>query len=187
MSRTANDEAAWEALIAAHPERVISDSSRARKSPSKRRAPPQTPTCTREGEKSDSTLGIGALDGKIDAIRIDGRLKIEEKAIAEAIINRGQPPGLKFKSGLEGRFANYCRMRQACGEIDSWYYEPIELRLAPRTMYTPDFVTIKALEMTVYEVKGYMRAKASQTLKTARSMYFPILLVRWKKGEWVIT
>jgi hypothetical protein len=45
--------------------------------------------------------------------------------------------------------------RQAAGEIDSWAFEPITIRLGKRCSYSPDFVVLRTDgTVEVWEVKG---------------------------------
>ncbi len=59
----------------------------------------------------------------------------------------------------EARYSQHLALRQAAGEILSWSFEPITLRLAKRTTYTPDFFVVMAnCEIQLHEVKGSWRA-----------------------------
>lgn len=71
------------------------------------------------------------------------------------------------------------------------YREPITLKLAGRTRYTPDFMTyfgarFGEFEPTLWEVKGHMRDDAAVKLKVAASMYsiFRFVLVVRVKRKW---
>lgn len=60
----------------------------------------------------------------------------------------------------------------AAGEIDDYRYEPIKLRLADRTYYTPDFMVQRpdgTLEF--HEVKGFWRDDARVKIKIAGQMF----------------
>lgn len=59
----------------------------------------------------------------------------------------------------EARYAGHLELRKAAGEILSWSFETITLRLAKRTTYTPDFFVVTAeREIELHEVKGSWRA-----------------------------
>lgn len=59
----------------------------------------------------------------------------------------------------EARYASHLELRRIAGEILSWSFEPITLRLAKRTTYTPDFFVVTASrEIELHEVKGSWRA-----------------------------
>ena len=45
---------------------------------------------------------------------------------------------------LETAYAGQLALRQRAGEVCWWAFEPITLRLAPRTSYTPDFLVLLA-------------------------------------------
>ena len=182
--------AVWEAHIAKHPERVISDSSKRPYRPTTRKT---TQHASDKGVEA-SSKGRGALDGKIDPLHIDGRVGFDVATVMRAIQSHipARIAVPKFRSKLEARFAGYLETLLHCGEILSWYYEPVKLRLGPRTWYTPDFATIPFPgipgNLLLYEVKGYMWSRDSVRLKVAREIYpIPILLAKWEKNEWVIT
>lgn len=75
------------------------------------------------------------------------------------------------------------------GTILSWTYQPLKLRLADLTFYTPDFMVILqdgTLEM--HEVKGFMRDDAAVKIKVAAEL-FPFifrLATKEKTLGWVI-
>ena len=72
------------------------------------------------------------------------------------------------------------------------YREGITLRLAGRTRYTPDFVSIALLlglppiTLTCWEVKGFMRDDAAVKIKVAAQMFplFSFVLVTREKRVW---
>ena len=62
-------------------------------------------------------------------------------------------PGVMNKT--EAAFAELLAERQRRGEITAWWFEPMKLRLAPLTFYSPDFVILHNDGMIeVAEVKG---------------------------------
>ena len=92
--------------------------------------------------------------------------------------------GPKFKSKAEARYAQMLEAQRRSGQIDSWRYEAITLTLADGCRYTPDFLVIEGGQMSLIEVKGFMREAARLRLKVAVEMY---PLFRWwllwaKKG-----
>ncbi len=89
--------------------------------------------------------------------------------------------GPKFKSKWEERFAQLLDIRQKAGEIKSWVYEGIHLRLPGDVMYRIDFVVQRwdgACEAV--EIKGRMREPARIKLRQAVERYplFDWYLVR---------
>jgi hypothetical protein len=92
---------------------------------------------------------------------------------------------------LEADYAAHLDARQAAGEIHRYWYEPIKMRLADKTFYSPDFVVIAAdLSVEVHEVKGFMRDDANVKLKVAASMYacfrFMLATRRRKSDPWTV-
>ncbi|GJL53949.1 MAG: hypothetical protein NPIRA02_10810 [Nitrospirales bacterium] len=74
------------------------------------------------------------------------------------------------------------------GGIISWKFEPLKLRLADRTYYSPDFI-VEAHDHTlqIHEVKGFMRDDAAVKLKVAEEHFgewFEFYLIRKIRGGW---
>jgi hypothetical protein len=92
---------------------------------------------------------------------------------------------------LEADYAASLDARQAAGDILGWRFEPIKLRLADKTYYSPDFLVIGAdLGVELHEVKGFMRDDANVKLKVAASQFgwFKFFLVtrRRKSDPWTV-
>ncbi len=87
-------------------------------------------------------------------------------------------------NGLERRYADHLNLRLAAGELDRWDYEPVTLKLAPRTTYTPDFRVILPDGTEEYhETKGFMRDDAHVKLKVAATQHpYTFRLVTWSKA-----
>jgi len=87
----------------------------------------------------------------------------------------------------EQRYAAQLDLEIARGEIATWWWEPVKLKLAPRTYYSPDFLVMR-LDGTleIHETKGHMEDDAAVKLKVTSDLYwcFPVKLVRWKRGAW---
>ena len=100
------------------------------------------------------------------------------------------PPSMAPKDGMNKlERAFWERLRDAYGYRAS--REPITLKLAGRTRYTPDFMSYMGLKKgeyacTFWEVKGFMRDDAAVKLKVAASMYlvFDFVLVTRVKRKW---
>lgn len=101
----------------------------------------------------------------------------------------------KGMNKLEAAFVAYWKLQT--GNLgQTLEYEPVKLRLADNTFYTPDFVTVRPIDRTeygmaavttYYEVKGFMRDDASVKIKVARRL-FPharFVLAMRIKGQWV--
>ena len=105
----------------------------------------------------------------------------------------------EYKSKLEEQFAAHL---QSTIKEGAWRYEPIKLRLAQNTFYTPDFLEIgHDGTIWLYEVKGSWRGATRKTakgsihisqdksrvkLKVAAKLYpwFRFVAVTKEKGEW---
>ena len=84
-------------------------------------------------------------------------------------------------------------MRKAAGEIMWYAYEPIKLRLAKKTFYTPDYLVQDGDGfLEIHEVKGFMQDDAAVKLKVTARTYpmLKILVIRKRSkkdgGGWSI-
>lgn len=79
---------------------------------------------------------------------------------------------------LEARYAAHLDLLKAAGEIIDYGYEPIKLRLADRTYYTPDFlVQCKDLTLEAHEVKGFWEDDARVKWKVAGEQHRWLIMV----------
>lgn len=99
----------------------------------------------------------------------------------------------------ERKFADYLAGKKGRGEILHWAFEPITLKLAPSTRYTPDFlIVLPDRSIALYDVKGrkgesfWAEEDAWLKLKLAAALHpFPLYVVWPLKGgagwgvEWV--
>lgn len=87
---------------------------------------------------------------------------------------------------LETAYQEYLELRRLAGEI-AWYaFEPVKLRLAANTFYTPDFLVMLADGLLEFhECKGFWEDDARVKIKVAAELY-PMLFVAAKrvKGNW---
>jgi hypothetical protein len=90
-------------------------------------------------------------------------------------------------NGMEKKYAAYLDIRKVTGEIKDWKFEPLKLRLAPKTYYTPDFLLLMPDgRIELHETKGFMEEDAAVKIKVAREMFaeiFTIVLVRMDKNK----
>lgn len=99
-------------------------------------------------------------------------------------------PGAMNKS--EAAYAQHLETRRLAGEIRSWAYEALKLRLADRTFLTPDFFVWHADGIVeCHEVKGFMEDDAAVKLKVAADRWpfrFYLVRVRAKRdgGGWEV-
>lgn len=87
---------------------------------------------------------------------------------------------------LEDSYAKLLEERKRNGEILDYRYEPVKLRLAEKTTYSPDFMVIGE-HIEFHEVKGFMRDDAAVKLKVAAEMFpwFRFLLITRDKAQWI--
>jgi hypothetical protein len=97
-----------------------------------------------------------------------------------------------FRSKLERDYAKHLDLLKAGGAVADWRYEPITIRLAGGTRYTPDFLVYTPDDPMpeAHEVKGYLWAKDAVRLREARPAlaWLPIrslVVVRRIRGQWV--
>lgn len=94
-------------------------------------------------------------------------------------------PGSMNKT--EVAYAQALRFRQLAGEIVSYRFEALKLKLAANTFYTPDFVVTFPDRIECHEVKGFWRDDARVKIKVAAQMFpeFVFVAVRSEKGKWI--
>lgn len=88
---------------------------------------------------------------------------------------------------LEASYAAHLQYRKLAGEIIEYRYEPIKLRLAIKTGYTPDFMVIMpdgAIEF--HEVKGFWEDDARVKAKVIAEMYpwFFFKAITYNNKKW---
>lgn len=104
--------------------------------------------------------------------------------VAEELARKEQPPGPRYRSKWEREFHEVLKARFPNAWIE---YEPMRLRLANNTTYTPDFcVAVREMnavpcgdntglpalhQITFWEVKGFWRASARVKIKVAAQLY----------------
>ena len=90
----------------------------------------------------------------------------------------------------EAAYAELLKLRQLDGQIRWWAYEPIKLRLADVTFYTPDFLVqwkgVGGSRLQFIEVKGFWRDDARVKIKVAAELFpmFDFLAVRRDGNGW---
>lgn len=74
-------------------------------------------------------------------------------------------------NSLERAYADELTLRQAAGLIREWRFEPLKLRLAPATYYSPDFLVILSDDtVEIHEVKGRWEDDARVKIKVAATL-----------------
>lgn len=88
-------------------------------------------------------------------------------------------------NGLEREYAAHLELLARAGEIKTWGYEQIKLRLADGTFYTPDFIVVARDEhLEIHETKGFMREAARVRIKVAAELHpFRFFIVRKEGGR----
>jgi hypothetical protein len=102
----------------------------------------------------------------------------EGSVIEKPIIKLGTVDGGRARhepgrmNGLEKRYAAHLDLRKATGEILSWKFEPLKLKLAPSTFYSPDFMVV-GLDggISLEETKGHWEDDARVKIKCAAVMF----------------
>lgn len=86
----------------------------------------------------------------------------------------------------ETAYANYLEKQKQFGDVENYWFEHINLRLANRCFFKVDFfVMLKDRRLECHEVKGYWTDDALVKIKTAAAMYpFRFISVKLEKGEW---
>ena len=69
------------------------------------------------------------------------------------------------------------------GEILHWEFEPIKLKLAKLTFYTPDFLVVTKDQMEFHEVKGFWEDDARVKVKCAAEKFWWAQFVAIKKSR----
>lgn len=94
------------------------------------------------------------------------------------------PPGQMNK--LEKAYASELQKNVYAGQIEAFRFEPINLRLAPKTFYKPDFLVVTQ-HIEFHEVKGHWEDDARVKIKVAAEIYpwFRFIAVQFKNKHWV--
>lgn len=71
----------------------------------------------------------------------------------------------------EAAYDNYLHLLKLAGEIIDYKFEPLRIRLADLTTYTPDFLVIYSDRLEFHEVKGFWRDDARVKIKVAAEQY----------------
>ena len=86
----------------------------------------------------------------------------------------------------ERRYADHLDELKRRGEVLSWQWEAVTLRLAERTTFTPDFLVQYRTYIEIVEIKGRLQDDASVKYKIARDAYpcFRFKMIRWCGLGW---
>lgn len=87
----------------------------------------------------------------------------------------------------EERYAMRLDVQQMAGELESYAFEAVKVRLAQGAYYTPDFVVFETDgTISFHEVKGHWREAARLRIKVAAEQWpqFRFVAVRYICGAW---
>jgi hypothetical protein len=118
-----------------------------------------------------------------------GHRNVIGQRVAKGVSVCTESPIAHRMNGTEQRYANLLDLRIKAGDIHSYKFESIKLRLADRTWYTPDFFIPRGPNQRlpeIHEVKGFARDDWKVKWKVCIEMYpeFRFVLVTYKKGQW---
>lgn len=95
------------------------------------------------------------------------------------VAGRARPrpvPGSMNKT--EQAYADHLRLRMLAGEILSYEFEPLKLKLADKTYYTPDFMVVGNDGLIeLHEVKGFWEDDARVKIKVAAKLHWMFTFV----------
>jgi hypothetical protein len=75
-------------------------------------------------------------------------------------------------NATETAYALHLELLRRAGEIRAWSYEPMKLRLADKTYYSPDFLVVLGNgEMELHETKGFWQDDARVKIKVAAEQF----------------
>lgn len=78
----------------------------------------------------------------------------------------------------EQAYADHLRLLMLAGEILSYEFEPLKLKLADKTFYTPDFMVVgKDGLIELHEVKGFWEDDARVKIKVAAKQHWMFTFV----------
>lgn len=126
--------------------------------------------------------------------RQDGTERLSmNRSIPKAFLALGRKPKSATGSRMNKTEAEYAAMLEArlrAGELAYYAYEPIKVRLADLTFYTPDFMVVLTNgELELHEVKGAFVMDDARLKFKLVAEHFPARLVwaqRLKGGAWKV-
>lgn len=117
-------------------------------------------------------------------------LRMSSKAPTKPVARPEYVPVRKRKRQMnrwELAYAGLLSDAEECGEIEWWAFEPMKLKLADGTYYTPDFGVVSDGKLQFHEVKGFMREAARVRLNVAADKFpFEFFLVRKDKKGFLV-
>lgn len=133
--------------------------------------------------------------GKLKAVHneiwasLKNRRAVKDTSPAE----KATTPYPKYKSKWESAYAQYLNALLFAGEIQSWQYECVTLRILGNSMnkFTPDFCVVIAhpdghTSTQFHEVKGRTREAFAVKWKCAKDQFphHKFILIKLVRGQW---
>lgn len=87
---------------------------------------------------------------------------------------------------LEQEYALHLEMYKQAGEVHSYYFEPVNLRLAKGCFYKPDFMIFRPDgAMEFHDTKGHFENESKVRMKVVATTYpeFMFVVVRKRKKK----
>ena len=104
--------------------------------------------------------------------------------------HRGKPrPHVRGQMNkTEAAYAERLALLQHAGEIRSYRFEAVKLRLANNTFYTPDFLVVTDEQIEFHEVKGFWQDAGRIKIKVAADQYpeFAFVAVQKCRDGWEV-
>ena len=98
------------------------------------------------------------------------------------------PRGVMNKT--ETGYSLWLERQKQAGEILWYKFDCLNLRLADKTFYKPDFLVLpKSLELEFHEVKGFMTDDANVKIKVVAETFplFKFKIVKLVRNQWELT
>ena len=115
------------------------------------------------------------------------------RTIPKNFLALGRKPkagGARGMNKTEAEWSHILQARLLAGELLYWSYEPIKVRMADLTFYTPDFMVVLASgELELHEVKGAFVMDDARLKFKLVAEHFPARLVwaqKLKGGAWKV-
>lgn len=88
----------------------------------------------------------------------------------------------------ERQYGSYLRGLYQAGRILDYSFEPLKLKLADNTFYTPDYLVVFPDRFEFHEVKGFWRDDARVKIKVAARLFpwFRFIAIKLVNQQWEI-
>lgn len=118
----------------------------------------------------------------IKALRAKG-LEVDVTG-GDAPVQPRRQPGTMNK--LEADYARHLDILRLAGEVISWHFEALGLRIGNRCFWYPDFmVEVADGSIQLHDTKGHVKDDALVKARACASKFpFPVFHVTKKKGQW---